>query len=162
MSNSKASEIEALIHKLELLPHPEGGFYRETYRSVATTNGGTKNLLTCIYFLLTSENVSRFHRIKSDEHWFYHEGSPLIVHFLDHEGHHQQVVGPVSQGYIPQFMVPAHTVFGSTVLEEDNYSLVSCAVAPGFDFEDFEMIKRTDLLQSFPAQADIISRLGID
>ncbi|MEY5001231.1 MAG: hypothetical protein RLZZ211_1267 [Bacteroidota bacterium] len=76
------SSQQQLIDALGLLPHPEGGFYKETYRSERSLEGEERNLLTSIYFLLTSENVSRFHRIKSDELWYFHAGSPLIVHTL--------------------------------------------------------------------------------
>jgi predicted cupin superfamily sugar epimerase len=81
------NEINQLVFELGLLPHPEGGFYKETYRSEEKLENINRSLVTSIYFLLTSENVSRFHRIKSDEHWFFHAGSPLIVHTLDATGH---------------------------------------------------------------------------
>ena len=86
-------DIDRIIEALKLQPHPEGGYYRETFRSEETMNGRNRNLVTAIYFLLTSENVSNFHRIKSDELWFHHAGSPLIVHTLDAAGHHQHLVG---------------------------------------------------------------------
>jgi predicted cupin superfamily sugar epimerase len=154
--------IEEIIKKLDLLPHPEGGYYRETYRSEETFNGGKKNLMTSIYFLLTSENVSHLHRIKSDEIWYYHGGSPLVVHILDAFGHHEHIVGnDFEKGYLPQFLVPKNTIFGSTVLEKDSYSLVSCCVAPGFDFADFELFKKDDLLKAYPMHEEIISKLSI-
>lgn len=158
--NSRQKEIEQLIESLHLIAHPEGGFYRETYRSEASL--GKRNLLTSIYFLLTSENVSHLHRIKSDEIWYYHGGSPLIVHVLDAAGHHQHIVGnDIKKGYYPQFLVPKNTIFGSTVLEENSYSLVSCAVAPGFDFDDFELFQRDDLIKEYPMHREIIERLTI-
>jgi predicted cupin superfamily sugar epimerase len=153
-------EIAYLVEKLELLPHPEGGFYKETYRSEHTIPGTERQLMTGIYFLLTSKNVSRFHRIKSDELWFYHAGSPLIVHTLDENGHTQNHVGLDFQaGQYPQFLVPKNTIFGSSVLNEDSYSLVSCVVAPGFDFEDFELFTKAELLPLFPDHEVIIDRL---
>lgn len=163
MATTNFSEIEKIIEKLDLLPHPEGGYYRETYRSEETFNGGKKNLLTCIYFLLTSENVSHLHRIKSDEHWFFHGGSSLVVHILDAFGHHEHIVGnDLDKGYLPHFMVPKNTIFASTVLKKNSYSLVSCAVAPGFDFADFELFKREALLKQYPMHKDIITKLTID
>lgn len=153
-------EIAYWVEKLEMLPHPEGGFYKETYRSETTIPGSNRQLMTGIYFLLTSDNVSRFHRIKSDEIWFYHAGSPLLVHTLDENGHTENPVGlDFLAGQAPQFLVPKNTIFGSSVLQENSYSLVSCVVAPGFDFEDFELFTREELLSLFPEHAAIIERL---
>ncbi|MEN2280548.1 cupin domain-containing protein [Algoriphagus sp. SE2] len=154
--------IKQLISELNLLPHPEGGFYKEAYRStdLVKTPNGERNLCTVIYFLLTSENVSKFHRIKSDEHWFWHEGSPLTIHILDQKGHHTLLLGPTNDsGSQPQQMVPAQKIFGSTVDEKDGYALVSCVVAPGFDFEDFELFRKEDLIMTYPDQEAIISTL---
>lgn len=154
------SEVEKIVSKLDLIPHPEGGFYRETYRSESTK--GKRNLMTCIYFLLTSDHVSHLHRIKSDEHWFYHGGSPLVVHILDAFGHHKYIVGnDIEKGYLPQFVVPKNTIFGSTVLEENSYSLVSCVVCPGFDFADFELFNKKELLEIYPNHSEIIEKLTL-
>ncbi len=152
--------VNQIVNELGLLPHPEGGFYKETYRSAMTIPGMERQLMTTIYFLLTSENVSRFHRIKSDELWFYHGGSPLIVHTLTAEGHQEHLVGnDFEKGYFPQFLVQKDTIFGSTVLEGNSYSLVSCVVAPGFDFADFELFKTEELISQFPDEELIIRRL---
>lgn len=154
--------INQLIQELGLIPHPEGGFYKETYRSndfVKTSNGG-RNLCTVIYFLLTSANVSKFHRIQSDEHWFWHEGSSLTIHILDNGKHNKLSLGPVTNyGSFPQQLVHAKKIFGSTVDEPDSYALVSCVVSPGFDFEDFALFGKKELLNEFPAHEVIISRL---
>lgn len=158
--NKMDRTIDQLISELNLTPHPEGGFYSETYRSEETITDKNRNLVTAIYFLLTSENVSKFHRIKSDELWFFHSGSPLIVHTLDEKGHNQNLIGnDISKGQQPQFLVPKNTIFGSTVYNENSYSLVSCVVAPGFDFADFELFSKDDLLSSFPDHFEIISRM---
>ena len=153
-------EIELLIENLELIPHPEGGFYKETYRSTETIDSGKRQLMTSIYFLLTSSNVSKFHRIKSDEIWFFHAGSPLIVHVLNENGHTENLVGlNLQKGEQPQFMVPKNAIFGSTVQEANSFSFVSCVVAPGFDFADFELFTKEDLLPLFPLHEKIISQL---
>lgn len=147
------------IDQLGLLPHPEGGFYKETYRSSGTT--GDRNLMTAIYFLITSKNISRFHRIKSDEIWYFHDGSPLSVHTLDKENGHQihQVGLDLEKGENPQFLVPAKTIFGSSLDQENAFSLVSCTVAPGFDFADFELFTTEELLQQFPNDEDIVRKM---
>ena len=153
-------EIKAIVEKLKLQPHPEGGFYAETYRSTESTVGQERKLMTAIYFLLTSNNVSRFHRIKSDEMWFFHAGSPLIVHTLDENGHTENKVGlNLLNDEQPQFLVKKDTIFGSSVQSENGYSLVSCTVSPGFEFSDFELFTKEALLPLFPEHEAIISRL---
>lgn len=140
--------------------HPEGGFYSETYRSTIKTKGDSHHICTSIYFLLPSEDVSKFHRIQSDELWFFHSGSPLIVHTLDEKGHTETIIGnDISAGQIPQFLVPGNIIFGSSVLEENSYSLVSCVCAPGFEFSEFELFSSEDLLVDFPNEKEIIKKL---
>lgn len=152
---------QELVQTLGLLPHPEGGFYKETYRSELTLEGKDRQLMTSIYFLLTSANVSKFHRIKSDELWYFHAGSPLIVHTLGEHGHQQHHLGlDLSKGQQPFLWIPKDTIFGSTVLENDDFSLVSCAVAPGFDFRDFELFERSELLRAYPEHKEIVERLS--
>jgi uncharacterized protein len=154
--------VNQLIEKLNLQAHPEGGFYAEVYRSPLEleTQNGKRNLMTSIYFLLTSDNVSRFHQIKSDEMWFYHEGNPLIVHVLSNKGYEQLLLGPsLIAGHQPQQMVKAGAIFGSTVEGDNSYSLVSCVVAPGFDFSDFRLVPQHELLSNWPDESDIITRL---
>lgn len=155
--------IQELVTQFNLQAHPEGGFYSETYRSDQLTASQDRNLVTCIYFLLTSENVSNFHRIKSDEMWFFHEGSSLTVHTLDPQnGHLQHAVGnEIQKGQTPQLVVPKNTIFGSSVTDENSYSFVSCVVAPGFDFNDFELFSRKVLLEEFPEEFAIIERLTV-
>ncbi len=158
--NNIDTEINAIVEKLQLLPHPEGGFYKEVYRSEEIIESRDRNLLTSIYFLLTSSNISKFHRIKSDELWYFHAGSPLIVHTLDRNGYAQHLVGNnLDAGQKPQLLVPKNTIFGSSVLNENSYSLVSCAVSPGFDFMDFELFTAEVLLADFPGEKEIIARL---
>jgi predicted cupin superfamily sugar epimerase len=152
--------IAELVKSFDLKPHPEGGWYAETYRSNQKIENGERNLLTSIYFLITSENVSRFHRIKSDELWFFHEGSALTVHTLDENGHTTHKLGlNIENGEQPFLLVMANTIFGSSIDVENGYALVSCAVAPGFDFRDFELFTEQELLVDFSGCSDIIHRL---
>lgn len=157
------NRINFLVKSLNLLPHPEGGFYKETFRSAEgiETEHGERNLCTSIFFLLTSENVSRFHRIKSDELWFFHEGSPLTVHTLGESGYESLSLGlPDSDSNcLPQQLVKANTIFGSSVNQPNSYSLVSCVVAPGFDFRDFELFTYENLTLQFPGNEPLIRRL---
>ena len=153
--------VAELIETLGLLPHPEGGWYKETYRSEEKIQNKSRNLCTAIYFLITHENISKFHQIKSDELWFFHEGSGLTVHVLDEPNTYVQLqLGlDAAKGQSPQALVEKGKIFGSTVDQADGYALVSCVVAPGFDFEDFTLFEETELINKFPAYTEIISRL---
>ncbi|HLP56028.1 MAG TPA: cupin domain-containing protein [Fluviicola sp.] len=153
-------EAQLLIEKLGLLPHPEGGFYRETYRSEHQLEQQDRSLMTSIYFLLTDTNISRFHRITADECWYFHAGTPIIVHTLDEKGHHEFILGnDVSKGQLPYYLVKGGTIFGSSMLGDDGYALVSCAVAPGFDFRDFELFDTETLLGQLPQHEAIIRKM---
>lgn len=153
-------EINYWVKKLGLIPHPEGGFYKETYRSEGEFSSG-RNWVTSIYFLLTSENCSRFHQIKSDELWFHHAGSTLIVHTIDQFGKYtaNPVGNLIESNFEPYFLVPANTIFGSTVRDKNSFSLVSCVVSPGFNFNDFQLFERNELLEKYPKHKDIITQL---
>ena len=156
-------KVNTYISALELLPHPEGGFYKETYRSegITPTPQGGRNLSTAIYFLLEKGNFSAFHRIKSDEVWHFYDGDPLSVYVIHSNGTLDEIkLGlNLSKGQMPQAVVPANCWFASMVAEGGDFSLVGCTVAPGFDFRDFEMAKRTELAAEFPQHLEIISNL---
>ena len=150
----------AIVQKLGLLAHPEGGFYKETYRSsnsIETDQNTIRNISTAIYFLLENDNISLFHRIQSDELWFFHQGEPLEIVFIKEGVLNSIVLGTsFENGEVPQATVPANTWFASSVKQRKGYSLVSCTVAPGFDFADFELASRENLLQEFPHLKEII------
>jgi len=152
------------IRQLELLRHPEGGWYRETYRASARVQlgGQDRAASTSIYFLLASGEVSNFHRIDADEQWHHYEGAALRLHILDDSGLRQLDVGPLdTPGARPQCWVPAGAWFGAEVLSDDGYALVGCTVAPGFEFASFELANRPELLARWPAHRDVIERLTI-
>lgn len=157
-----SSKISRLVTQLGLLPHPEGGFYKEVYRSglSLTTSRGERNLSTSIYFLLTADNCSKFHQIESDEMWFWHEGDPITIHTLCNEGYQSLALGPAHlASHKPFQLVKAGVIFGSTVDTPDGYALVSCVVSPGFDFKEFKLFTREELMQTWPEQEPIISKL---
>jgi uncharacterized protein len=158
-----------LIDKLELIPHPEGGYYRETYRSAGAIPqnalkgfDGDRSFSTAIYFMLTSENFSALHRIKQDEVWHFYTGSPLHVHAIDPKGNYtRNLLGiTIANGEVPQLVVKAGDWFGASVANKDSFSLVGCTVAPGFDFRDFEMGKREQLNALFPQHTELIRTLA--
>ncbi len=129
---------EALIERLDLAPHPEGGHFRQTYCSSVQvdTPRGSRPASTAIFFLLSGDERSHWHRIASDELWYFHEGAPLEIWEIDEEGRLQTTTLCPDH---PQYRVPAGRWFGSRLAEPDGYALVSCGVAPGFVFEDFEL-----------------------
>ncbi len=160
------------ISYLQLLPHPEGGYYKETYRSsekityaslplrFAQTTGD-RSLATSIYFLLPAGEFSAFHRINSDEGWHFYAGGPILIHVIDPDGRYTQLVlGPdLSKGAAFQAMVPAGAWFASEPAPGTLFALVGCTVTPGFDFQDFEMASAHTLLPLCPEQAKLITRL---
>lgn len=161
--------MHELIRSLDLRPHPEGGWYRETYRAAESiaANGlperyaGPRSHATAIYFLLTSDNFSALHRLKSDEQWHFYKGSPLCLHVIHADGRYAPVklgANP-AQGETFQAVVPHGCWFGATVDTFGAYALVGCSVAPGFDFSDFEIGDRQSLTRAFPQHAGLIARL---
>ena len=161
--------IEEIISRLDLKPHPEGGYFKESYRSVGMIEEsnlgadytGMRNYSTCIYFLLTSDAFSAFHRIKQDEIWHFYDGSPIVFHTISETGTHTEtIIGKdLSQGQVPQLVVKGGTWFGAEVMNENSFSLVGCTVSPGFDFADFELPTRQELVELFPEHEEIIRRL---
>lgn len=159
----------ALIGALGLIKHPEGGWFRETYRSAGQIPGtalpeyfdGPRSCCTAIYFLLEQGDCSALHRIKSDELWFFHGGASLTIHLLAADGSHAAIRlgAAIETGEVLQATVPAGTWFGAEVNGAGEYALVSCTVAPGFDFADFEMADRNILLAQYPKHKTLINRL---
>jgi hypothetical protein len=166
MSTSAAS---FWIDRLGLQPHPEGGYFAETYRSAETVAqaalpnrfSGERALSTAIYFLLEGTQTSALHRIQADELWHFYAGTPLHVAVIDPTGHLTTIrLGPnAAAGETFQAVVPAGCWFGSSRLDAEGYSLVGCTVAPGFDFADFELATRAKLLVLFPQHRALIDRL---
>jgi predicted cupin superfamily sugar epimerase len=136
------SRAAALITQLGLRPHPEGGHFTETFRSSlpVTAHGGTRAASTGIYFLLAAEEVSRWHRVRSDELWHWYEGGALELLLCERPGAsiiHRRL-GPVDEASRPQCAVPAGWWQAARPLGA--FTLVGCTVAPGFDFADFTLI----------------------
>lgn len=160
---------EYYIEKLEMTKHPEGGWYKETYRSVGEIDQGnlgqeflgSRNYSTSIYLLLQADETSAFHRIKSDELWHYHDGNGLTIHELTSEGeyikHHLGLNLDLKE--TPQLIIPAGSWFASEVLANGDFCLVGCTVSPGFDFEDLELAKANDLLLKYPDQKNLVNRM---
>lgn len=144
-----------LVERLGLTPHPEGGYYRENYRAPARVHSGAlgseRSAFTSIHFLLAGDHYSAWHRVKSDESWFFHAGGDLAIYSLVPDASNPsagiklqtQIIG-ASCGCF-ELTVPANRWFAAKPVEPDSHALVSCVVAPGFEFEDFELAKHEDL-----------------
>ena len=160
---------EYFISKLSLEPHIEGGYFKEVYRSsleissrvILASLNGKRNLSTTIYFLLKSGQFSKFHRLKSDEIWFYHFGSPMVVHTIDDKGEYKpfRLGLNFEKDEKPQVLISSGFIFGAEPANKNSFSLVSCMVSPGFDFRDFTLLKELELLDMYPGHANIIRKL---
>lgn len=149
-----------IIEKLQLKPHPEGGYFKETYRcsqQITTNEGKIRNVSTAVYYLLGNDDKSFFHRIQSDELWHFHQGEPLEIFIISERQLVVTTLGnQIDKGEVPQAVVPAQQWFAARVKNSAGYSLVTCTVAPGFDFTDFELAKKETLLKEYPHLRDII------
>ncbi len=162
---------QKIIQLLQLEPHPEGGFYREMYRSdgkilnesLPVNITGVRNFATSIYFLLPSGRISAFHRIRQDEIWHFYKGSPLYLHNLTPKGEYSKILigNDIENGEVPQFVVKAGNWFAASVVESNSYTLVGCTVAPGFDFADFELAEKAKMLKDFPQYKMLIEEFCI-
>ena len=165
-------QLDYWVTKLELEPHPEGGYFKQTYisqenisdRELSSDFRGRRALFSSIYFLLTDKNVSHFHRLKSDELWYFHGGSSLSVHVINETGEYREYkLGlDLEKGETPQVLVHKNSIFGSSVEAEDSCSLVGCMVSPGFVFEDFEMFTQAELLEIYPQHEKIIRKMAYE
>ena len=157
------------IRTLKLVPHPEGGYYREIRRSdesladavLSGRYGGRRSLYSSIYYLLQRGECSRLHRLLSDELWCLLAGGSLVLHSIDSEGHHSEtrLGGVLDQGECLETVVRRGLWFGGRVEEPGTFALVSCIVVPGFEFNDLELGERESLLTMFPAHRNIIESL---
>lgn len=156
---------EYYIEKLNLLVHPEGGYYAENYRSEESIEKSAlpnrypsaRAFGTSIYFLLTPDSVSNFHRLSSDEIWHFHDGGAACIHMLSPEGKlvSKTIGKDLENGEQFQVVIPKHHWFAGEVVKGD-FILVGCTVSPGFEFEDFELADRSALVNEFPQHKGII------
>jgi predicted cupin superfamily sugar epimerase len=151
------------IERLKLLPHTEGGYYKEVFRShQQVLRAETEQLgsaCTSIYYLLESGDFSGFHRIKSDELWYFHKGGALIIHIIDNNGVLASVeLCDLETGSL-SLVVPAGLWFAAEPAPGSNFTLVSCAVAPGFEFSEFEMAGKEQMLATYPKHRTLLERL---
>jgi hypothetical protein len=140
-----SARADELVRELGLAPHPEGGFYREVFRSrrmVRTDDGRSERwAATTIFYLLRGTDLNRWHRVASDEIWHWYEGAPLDLHLLDPQvtRARTETIGPVGAASVPVRVVPASC--WQAVRSTGEYTLAGCTVAPGFEFSDFRLLR---------------------
>lgn len=164
--NRKAKQY---IQKLQLKKHPEGGYFKEIYRSgeiisvdkLPQRYNSKRSVSTSIYFLLEGNQFSSFHRLKSDEIWHFYDGVTVVVYIIDSKGRLEvkRVGSNISEGDNFQLTINAGSWFAAELIDKKEYALIGCTVSPGFDFNDFELGKRDELIRQFPDHAEIIRRL---
>jgi predicted cupin superfamily sugar epimerase len=164
--NTKA---EFYINKLQLIPHPEGGFYKEIYRSteeipekyLPARYKGERSYSSSIYFLLEGNSFSSFHRLKSDEIWHFYDGSSVKIYVINQRGKiSENILGKdIEQGEEIQFIINKDCWFAAEVLFKSSFSLFGCTVSPGFDFNDFELGRKENLIKIYPQHKTIIEKL---
>jgi predicted cupin superfamily sugar epimerase len=165
------SDAAFWIERLDLRPHPEGGYFRETYRAAETIDGaalparfdGPRAFATAVYFLITRDAFSAFHRIRSDEVWHFYAGDAVTLAVLDADGRGTLTTESLgrdpARGESPQVVIPAGAWFAAEVAPQGTFALVGCTVAPGFDFADFELAERPSLIRRYPQHRGVIERL---
>lgn len=160
---------EEIIELLGLKPHPEGGYYRETYRADESIPSealperyrGMRSLSTAIYYLLTPETFSSIHRLKSDEIFHFYLGDPVLMLLLFPDGTSKRVTlgNDIMKGHLPQLVVPRNTWMGGMLIDRGKFALLGTTVAPGFEFEDFELGNREKLIRKYPHEKELILSL---
>ena len=161
-------KVKFYIDKLGLQKHPEGGYYKEIYRSdeiILKENlpgryDGNRNFLTSIYFLLEEGSISLFHKIKSDEIWHFYDGSAIKIYTLKNDGELSvDFLGKnLDDGEMFQVIIEKGNWFCAEVVNKKSFVLAGCMVAPGFDFDDFKLAERNELIKNFPVHKKLIER----
>ena len=153
---------EEWIDRLNLVPHPEGGFYKEIYRSgfpVVPPGGKVTGACTSIYYMLQDKDFSGFHRLAYPEIWYFHDGKALDVHAIDSSGKYSVTRLGKGVGEHLSLVVEPGIWFAAELPGKEGFALVSCAVAPAFDFELFEMGRKEELTKRWPHYKDVLERL---
>lgn len=163
------SIINKFIQQFKLQPHPEGGWYKQTYKSgeqiaadaLPERFGADRVFSTAIYFLLEKGSFSSFHKIKSDECWHFYAGDPLLIYVIEQNGEIKIISlgNDLEKGQLFQYVVPAGCWFASRPAPGSEYCFVGCTVSPGFEFDDFELANGNELSAMYPQHKAIIKNL---
>ncbi len=167
--NGSGYSADFWIDHLQLKPHPEGGYFTEIYRDaeeypaavLPARYDSKRNVSTSIYYLLKSENISRLHKLHSNEIWHFYTGSTLHLHLLHEKNSYTKIkLGPHAESDEQfQVVIPKYTYFGANLPEPDTYALVGCTMAPGFEYDDFTLGEKSELIEMFPDHTRIIHQL---
>lgn len=157
---------QQVIDALSLRPHPEGGFFSETFRARSLPQPlpgrGERSASTAIYFLLQQSDFSALHVVTSDEVWHHYLGDPLELHCFTEAGSHRAVTlgAALELGHRPQHVVASGELQAARVQPGPHgFALCGCTVAPGFDFADFRMPPRAELLAQLPQHRQLVTEL---
>jgi uncharacterized protein len=164
-------KADDVIKMLNLKPHPEGGYFIEIKKSdeffpaksLPERYKGERAFYTSIYYMLVGENKSHFHKVNSDETWYFHTGSSVTIHMLSETNGYSKVIlgNNVLENEHLQFTVPQGVWFSAELNDKNSFGLFSCNVAPGFEYADFELGKREHLIKLFPDYEKVINELTI-
>ncbi len=164
-----SAQAQKYIEKLQLKLHPEGGYYKEIYRAgdmilpkhLPKRYKSSRNFSTSIYFLLEGNQVSNFHKLKSDEQWHFYDGSTIVIHVIDESGNLNKILlgRNIENGETLQTVIKYNSWFAAELSDKTSFALIGCTVAPGFDFTDFELGKRDELIKTFPQFRELIYKL---
>jgi predicted cupin superfamily sugar epimerase len=165
--DGRVTQADTIIERLGLEPHPERGYYRQTYRSSLAVHSAAheaeRAASTAIYFLVTaSEPVTYLHRLRSDEVFHLYDGGPLQIVQLFPDGTWEiaRLGMNLDAGERPQIVIPAGTWFGTALAAGISHCLAGCTVAPGFEFADFELTQGRELEARYPGAADWIRQMS--
>ncbi len=160
--------VKNIIEKLQLAAHPEGGYFKEVYRSddiiekdfLPPRYNSPRAISTSIYYLLVGQQISHFHKLASDEIWHFYSGSPVIIHCIASDGNYSRIKlgSSLIDNYLFQHTIKLGTWFAAELEDKNSFALIGCTVAPGFDFEDFLLADRNNLIEQFPMHKNIIKR----
>ena len=163
------NDCKKIIQKLNLEPHPEGGYFKEVYRSSEIIPEdalperfiGDRSYSTSIYYLLKGDQFSTFHRLKADEIWHHYDGSAIELHIISPNAKYEKIVlgKTIDEGEVFQHTVQNGCWFAAIPVDKNSYSLIGATVSPGFDFNDFEIGDRKELITKYPKYKNIIKKL---
>lgn len=160
-------KAQKYIKQLQLKKHPEGGYFKEVYRSgelilaehLPKRYKQSRNFSTSIYFLLEGKQFSAFHLLQSDELWHFYDGNSVILYIINQKGEISvKKLGRVIDSEL-QITIEKQNWFAAELEDKKSFALFGCTVSPGFEFEDFELGKRDTLLKIFPQHSALIRRL---
>ncbi|MCI2788886.1 cupin domain-containing protein [Staphylococcus warneri] len=149
------------IDQLQMTPHPEGGYFKESIRHGSMNS--TRAAFSSIYFLLTSNDISHFHRIDADEVWYYHAGESLTIHMIMPDGKYEavQLGTNIEAGKVLQYVVPKGTIFASSFEHDEGFCLVGCMCQPAFEYKHFELFEAHELLALYPEHQTLIDQYAL-